>query len=329
MRFMSKLSRQVILVLLVGGLAFWPTNCGSPTKQLPNGSEFLMFTYFGSHAFESSIMIAHPDGSHITTLLPAQSTVGYEAGYGNSLSQYVLVYFAELGAAGTQVNKLQIYRPLLDRFESIPLPPGDAGPATPSPDGTMYATVASPLDFLWEGRIWVVKLSTGAVTQLTQYDGLSYQDSSPVWSPDGQWIAFLRLDLSQAPNYHINVYRVRPDGTELTPLTPGDEFINAIGYAPDGQLMLTSRNGIELLNPSTQQRTVVLSNTMFPTTTYQLQGAGIGWSRTQGTIVWPMFNKSLNRHEMWSVNPDGSDFRMLFRADPSVWMMSQMSVVAR
>ncbi|HYN14496.1 MAG TPA: hypothetical protein VES66_01735, partial [Terriglobales bacterium] len=166
-----------------------------------------------------------------------------------------------------------------------------------SPEGTMYATSVSPLAAPSEGRMWVVNLGNGAVTQLTPDDGLAYDDSSPVWSPDGQWVSFQRLDFSQAPNYRINAYRVRPDGTEFTSLTPGDEFIDAITYAPDGRLVLISRNGIELFDLTTMQRTVILPLSAFPSTV-RPNGEGIGWSRTLNTIVWPMFNKSLNRYDM-------------------------------
>jgi dipeptidyl aminopeptidase/acylaminoacyl peptidase len=42
---------------------------------------------------------------------------------------------------------------------------------------------------------------------------------SPEWSPDGKWITFLR---DQGADENYRVYRVRPDGSDLAALTPGE-----------------------------------------------------------------------------------------------------------
>jgi hypothetical protein len=70
------------------------------------------------------------------------------------------------------------------------------------------------------------------------------------------------------------------------------------------------------------QRTVVLPLSALPNTD-RSYGGGIGWSRTENTIIWPTLNKSVNVYELWSINPDGTDFHMLFSTDQfAIWALS-------
>lgn len=71
--------------------------------------------------------------------------------------------------------------------------------------------------------------------QLTQ--GSSVDDSTPVWSPDGQWIAFGRKLLGT--NTGRQLWLVRADGSEEVPLT--DELAIHHGvpsWREDGRLLL-------------------------------------------------------------------------------------------
>jgi TolB protein len=52
-----------------------------------------------------------------------------------------------------------------------------------SPDGRTVAVEA-------EGDLWAVQVSTGAVTNLTGTAAVT--ESSPIWSPDGRWLAYGR-----------------------------------------------------------------------------------------------------------------------------------------
>src|ERR1043166_2423681 len=52
-------------------------------------------------------------------------------------------------------------------------------------------------------------------------------DYNPAWSPDGQWIVFTSERQGSA-----DLYRVRPDGTDLTLLTDSPAYDDQAAFSP-------------------------------------------------------------------------------------------------
>jgi TolB protein len=67
---------------------------------------------------------------------------------------------------------------------------------------------------------------TGEVTRLTDNPGF---DTSPAWSPDGQWILYRSV---QEGRYHV--CRMRPDGSEQTSLFSNTQDVGAPIWSNDG-----------------------------------------------------------------------------------------------
>ncbi len=61
---------------------------------------------------------------------------------------------------------------------------------------------------------------------------------TPAWSPDGSWIAFgLDQEPTEAANFPTRLYRVHPDGSNLTPLTSNSQgYATHPVWAKDGSL---------------------------------------------------------------------------------------------
>jgi hypothetical protein len=78
---------------------------------------------------------------------------------------------------------------------------------------------SSPVDgrIAWENGHYGLGLADADGANPHWIPNTQQDDYSPRWSPDGQWIAFWRGD---------NVYKIRPDGSDLTPLTFLTENVN-------------------------------------------------------------------------------------------------------
>jgi Tol biopolymer transport system component/imidazolonepropionase-like amidohydrolase len=101
--------------------------------------------------------------------------------------------------------------------------------ARPSPDGRRLAFTA--LD-----RLWVMDLPGGTPRRLTTLAG-QVGEHSPVWSPDGRWIAYVTWTEEGG-----DVYRVRADGRGgAERLTRQRAFYRDVNYTPDGTRLVALR----------------------------------------------------------------------------------------
>lgn len=97
----------------------------------------------------------------------------------------------------------------------------DVEPA-PSPDGSLVAFArgqsasnrlpSAPVPLIASRQLWIVHADGSQAKQLTS--DASWTDEGPRWSPNGQWIVFVRWHLSardQSP--HAELWAIRPDGS--------------------------------------------------------------------------------------------------------------------
>jgi Tol biopolymer transport system component len=101
--------------------------------------------------------------------------------------------------------------------------------AQPSPDGRRLAFTA--LD-----KLWVMDLPRGTPRRLTT-TGSDLGEHSPVWSPDGRWVAYVTWTEEGG-----DVMRVRADGRgQPERLTRQRAFYEQLNYTPDGSRLVAAR----------------------------------------------------------------------------------------
>lgn len=113
--------------------------------------------------------------------------------------------------------------------ESMLTQVGDLGSHSWAPDGRRLALSASEgADSTGNSHIFVVDSDGNRIEKLTLGN---VDDSWVAWSPDGDWIAFVR---HSAPERQSHLFIMKPDGSALTQLTTGLQ-VTAPVWAPDSQ----------------------------------------------------------------------------------------------
>jgi dipeptidyl aminopeptidase/acylaminoacyl peptidase len=120
-----------------------------------------------------------------------------------------------------------------------------------SPDGNSVLFDTEKADWdqqIFRSELWLYRISgsSGSLIQLTQ----SGHDSTPQWSPDGQWIAFLSerksgggKDTGSSDDKGKEIaqlYLISPNGGEAFAVTSGEEEIHAFVWAPDSKAIYFS-----------------------------------------------------------------------------------------
>jgi dipeptidyl aminopeptidase/acylaminoacyl peptidase len=110
----------------------------------------------------------------------------------------------------------------------------NAGDPRISPDGSRVAFVVTASDREaneYRGAIWVVPLDGSAEPR--RFTSGERRDSTPRWSPDGNWLAFAsnRGD----DKTHMNLYVIPAEGGEARRLTDLKENVEEIVWSPDSK----------------------------------------------------------------------------------------------
>jgi eukaryotic-like serine/threonine-protein kinase len=97
----------------------------------------------------------------------------------------------------------------------------------PSPDNRWVVFYSSQP----EENIYVSRGDGSGIRQVTTE--ASVIDRVPRWSPDGKWIAYF----SNRRNAHYQVWKIRPDGSDIQQLTEAGDDVRYPVWSPDGSQM--------------------------------------------------------------------------------------------
>jgi Tol biopolymer transport system component len=180
-----------------------------------------------------------------------------------------------------------------------------------SPDGTRVVHIGPVVNSPADG-LYITDLASGSTSLLP---GTTRGDMNPLWSPDGQTIAFTRgpsSGLIGAPGPY-NIMLTNVDGTNARQLTEGMEANYAQAWMPDGKRLLyttVSRDSVSLQIMNIQTAEVA---SLFDT-------------NYNGTVVVSPDGKRLAFEEMLPLDKyglfvsdlDGSNRKLLADGDPYI-----------
>lgn len=141
----------------------------------------------------------------------------------------VVLSFALMIALGTIAVPAQRRVPTIDDLLTIK----SVGATQISPDGKWVAYTVGYGDFKQDAfinQIWLAPADSGKPFQLTRGEKSS---TSPRWSPDGQWLAFLSNRLEDKNQ----IFVISPLGGEAQQLTKSETAISNFSWSEDGKTL--------------------------------------------------------------------------------------------
>ncbi len=167
-----------------------------------------------------------------------------------------------------------------------------------SPDGSQVA-------FAYKGDIYKVSINGGQAARLTANDAF---DSSPVWSPDGEKIAFV----SDRENGAKDIFVMSSDGGPAQRLTTNSASENLFTFTPDGKYVVFSAH---YQDPA--------KSAMFPTARLtELYKVSVGGGRPEMIVAFPA--------DKISFHPSGKKFLYQdIKGFENTWRKHHTSAVTR
>jgi TolB protein len=170
-----------------------------------------------------------------------------------------------------------------------------------SKDGKELAFV--PMD----GGLSVLNIDRGEITVLTKDAGIS----RPLWSPDGQWIAFVTFDNGKG-EAKLNI--IHPDGTGRREVGIGANGRDLAGWYPDSEALLIQASDDDQIIGLNLKKVDLATDTATPIApNIVVEGAAFSPDGVWVAYQYQEFGR--NGPWIYIARLDGSDRRLLVKLD--------------
>jgi Tol biopolymer transport system component len=142
-----------------------------------------------------------------------------------------------LGYTSPGTRKIELINLKDDRRQTLSNQLGSKVAWHPAGTSVVIDDVLTQADGLFI-HVFRFDLATGNLVDLSQ--AANAEDSSPSWSPDGQWLALIRRTLV-GPNASkdLQIWVMRPDGSEAHPLThQSGVYYSLPAWSPDSKYLI-------------------------------------------------------------------------------------------
>lgn len=195
---------------------------GSPLAWSPDGSQL---AFFEGRYPNQRIYVAAVEGGEPRLLTPEPDFQIYRSRLYWSPDSQQLIFYQPADPPFSNEEIVQLLTIATGEIKALTRP-GFYDGLSWSPDGRQLVLASGRIE---NQGLFLLDLATAAFTPLT-VDPMA-QVLQSQWSPDGGWIAFSAEPAELALGNQI-LYSVRPDGSELQPLTSADEYVYPFSWQP-------------------------------------------------------------------------------------------------
>ncbi|MCU1254311.1 MAG: Peptidase prolyl oligopeptidase active site domain protein [Candidatus Angelobacter sp.] len=283
--------------------------------------EVLLFAEIGSSPFSDTLSIVETNGSH-EYVLSAGRARSYLFVSARSIRGDAVVNIHELNRDRQVQDHLYIGTIGKEDWKRLVQLDGIEAESAISSDGHSVVFSFAPSARPAQYELWVMDLVKGEARQLTKPSS-SGRDTSPVWSPDGQKIMFIRVERASL-GYSARIMQVDSMSGAISQLVDTDEVIIAGNYLHQGaEIVFVSAKGIETITLADHIRRRIFSWDRVPPGAYI--GGGVAVSRTRDIVVLPLFDSQQKRFELRSFNLDGTGGQILYSTNKRISGLSFVS----
>lgn len=284
------------------GCAQVPIHCAS--------GEAIVFSEFSTTHLQEPLRLVCPDGTQYRPLLQPSGSQSFFYVSGLALSRPLLITVLNFSLQAQPESHLYFFDP--NRVQLTPVSGliGQQGQAALSQDGSLiaYESAGDP-----SAPLRLVVTDTRAGQDFLIPTAPNTTDNLPTWSPDGKELMFIRLGYAPGSPIPLTATLMRipfPPGQPTAVFGPEEEITSA-AYSGDGRrFAIASRNGLEIVDRQTLNRSVILQPTSLAP---RVPGtAGLIWGGVSKTLAFTLHNTQTSASELWTVREDGKDARQVY-----------------